>query len=183
MCYKIAEPGTKYMSAEGPATLQEGSVLRIDGQGRPYQSTVEFMFKKVQLTPEQMAELVKVDPVQAASTKAGIAYMAENNPELLFELNPDGMASSGRMPRLDHDMYHYTDPHAYLQENYPMMTKYLDSKGIKVVEYEEGGVPYDIGHVDYITADGVKHTYSVHGTRRLPFQEFLDLVVKGELEQ
>ena len=61
--YKVVPEGTKYMSAEGQGTVQPGSVLRIDGQGRPYQSTVDFMLRKVQLTDAQIAELAKVDPV------------------------------------------------------------------------------------------------------------------------
>ncbi len=61
--FKVVPAGTKYVGAEGEATVQPGSVLRIDGQGRPYQSTVEFMLKKVQLTDSQIAELAKADPV------------------------------------------------------------------------------------------------------------------------
>jgi hypothetical protein len=76
--FKIIEPGTKYVGAEGEATVQPGSVLRVDGQGRPYQSTVEFMFKKVKMTPEQMAELAKVDLAQATKTPAGQAFIAQN---------------------------------------------------------------------------------------------------------
>ena len=65
--FKVVPEGTKYVGAEGPATLQPKSVLRIDGQGRPYQSTVEFMFKKFKnLTPNQIAQLKSVDPEAAA---------------------------------------------------------------------------------------------------------------------
>ena len=60
--FKVVPEGTKYVSAEGPAEVQPKSVLRIDSQGRPYQSTVEFMLKKVQLSPEQIEMLRKVDP-------------------------------------------------------------------------------------------------------------------------
>ena len=74
--YKIVKPGTKYVGAEGEGTVQPGSVLRVDGQNRPYQSTVEFMLKKVKLTPEQVAELCKLDPVQAAKTPVGAEYIA-----------------------------------------------------------------------------------------------------------
>ena len=65
--FKIAPEGTKYMSAEGPATLQPKSVLRIDNDGHLYQSTVDFMFKKVNnLTPEQIQMLKSIDPEAAA---------------------------------------------------------------------------------------------------------------------
>ena len=60
--FKVVPEGTKYMSAEGAGTVQPKSVLRIDGQGRPYQSTVEFMLKKVTLTDEQIGQLFKLDP-------------------------------------------------------------------------------------------------------------------------
>ena len=60
--FKIVPEGTKYVGAEGPGEIQPKSVLRIDGQGRPYQSTVEFMLKKVQMTPEQIEMLKTVDP-------------------------------------------------------------------------------------------------------------------------
>lgn len=60
--FKIVPEGTKYVGAEGPGEVQPKSVLRIDGQGRPYQSTVEFMLKKVQMTPEQIEMLRTVDP-------------------------------------------------------------------------------------------------------------------------
>lgn len=64
--FKVAPEGTQYISAEGPGTLQPKSVLRFDGQGRPYESTVDFMFKKFQnLTPEQIAMLKSVDPEAA----------------------------------------------------------------------------------------------------------------------
>jgi hypothetical protein len=68
--FKIVPEGTKYVSAEGPAEVQPKSVLRIDGQGRPYQSTVEYMLKKVQLTPEQIEMLKTVD------SEAVEAYLA-----------------------------------------------------------------------------------------------------------
>ena len=65
--FKVMPDGTEYVGAEGPATLQPKSVMRFDNQGRPYQSTVEFMFKKFQnLTPEQISMLKSVDPEAAA---------------------------------------------------------------------------------------------------------------------
>ncbi len=65
--FKVMPEGTKYIGGEGPATLQPKSVMRFDNQGRPYQSTVEFMFKKFQnLTPEQISMLKSVDPEAAA---------------------------------------------------------------------------------------------------------------------
>lgn len=65
--FKIMPEGTNYVGAEGPATLQPKSVMRFDNQGRPYQSTVDFMFKKFQnLTPEQIQMLKTVDPEAAA---------------------------------------------------------------------------------------------------------------------
>ena len=67
--FKIVPEGTKYMSAEGEGTIQPKSVLRIDGQGRPYQSTVEFMLKKVTLTDAQIEQLAKVDPAAVAKYK------------------------------------------------------------------------------------------------------------------
>ena len=84
--YKIAEAGTKYMSAEGEHTLQPGSVLRFDDAGRPYQSTVEFMLNNTKLTTEQVAELVKLDPVKAVQTQAGAAYIKSTNPQQYIEL-------------------------------------------------------------------------------------------------
>jgi hypothetical protein len=60
--FKIVPEGTKYVGAEGPGVVQPKSVLRIDGQGRPYQSTVQFMLDRVKLTPEQIEILRKVDP-------------------------------------------------------------------------------------------------------------------------
>jgi len=74
--FKIVPEGTKYMSKEGEGTVQPGSVLRIDGQGRPYQSTVEFMTKKVKLTDAQIEQLNAVDPVAVELYR-----------------NPDGMLS------------------------------------------------------------------------------------------
>lgn len=68
--FKIVPEGTKYVGKETlPGTVdqvQPKSVLRIDGFDSPYQSTVEFMFKKVQLTPEQIAQLKAIDPEAAA---------------------------------------------------------------------------------------------------------------------
>lgn len=65
--FKVMPEGTKYISAEGPGTLAPRSVIRFDNQGRPYQSTVDFMFKKFQnLTPEQIQMLKTVDPEAAA---------------------------------------------------------------------------------------------------------------------
>lgn len=50
------------MSSEDPATLQPKSVLRIDNDGHLYQSTVDFMFKKVNnLTPKQISILKAID--------------------------------------------------------------------------------------------------------------------------
>ena len=64
--FKVMAEGTEYIGAEGPGVLQPKSVMRFDNQGRPYQSTVEFMFKKFQnLTPEQIAMLKSVDPEAA----------------------------------------------------------------------------------------------------------------------
>lgn len=76
--FKVVPEGTKYMSAEGPGTVQPKSVLRIDGQGRPYQSTVEFMLKKVQLTDEQIGQLFKVDPSAVAKYKP--QWLQANHP-------------------------------------------------------------------------------------------------------
>ena len=70
--FKIVPEGTKYVSAEGPAEVQPKSVLRIDGQGRPYQSSVEYMLKKVQMTPEQIEMLKAIDP------EAVEAFLAKN---------------------------------------------------------------------------------------------------------
>ena len=54
---------SKFMSLEGPVTLQPKSVLRIDNDGHLCQSTVDFMFKKVNnLTPEQISILKAIDP-------------------------------------------------------------------------------------------------------------------------
>ena len=93
--FKIVPEGTKYVGAEGEATVQPGSVLRIDGQGRPYQSTVEFMLKKVQLTPEQVAELIKLDPARAITTPVGAAYIKANNPQQYIELmTPEALAKT-----------------------------------------------------------------------------------------
>lgn len=65
--FKAMPEGTNYIGAEGPATLQPKSVMRFDNQGRPYQSTVDFMFKKFpNLTPEQIQMLKTVDPEAAA---------------------------------------------------------------------------------------------------------------------
>ena len=70
--FKVMPEGTKYLSAEAGKglelhTLQPKSVMRFDNQGRPYQSTVDFMFKKFQnLTPEQIQMLKTVDPEAAA---------------------------------------------------------------------------------------------------------------------
>ena len=68
--FKIVPEGTKYVGKETlPGTVdqvQPKSVLRIDGFDSPYQSTVDFMFKKVQLTPEQIAQLKAIDPEAAA---------------------------------------------------------------------------------------------------------------------
>ena len=57
--YKIVPEGTKYLDAQSakPDVVDAGSVLRIDGQGRPYKSTVDFMLRKVKLTPEQIEGL------------------------------------------------------------------------------------------------------------------------------
>ncbi len=78
--FKIVPEGTKYVSAETAdgtvEMVQPKSVLRIDGQGRPYQSTAEFMLKKVQLTPEQIAELAKVDPSALRNTAQGIEFLS-----------------------------------------------------------------------------------------------------------
>ena len=56
--FKVVPAGTRYMSAEGEHTMQAGSVMRFDTQGRPYQSTADFMLRKVSLTPEQV-EVIK----------------------------------------------------------------------------------------------------------------------------
>lgn len=60
--FKIVPEGTKYVGAEGAAEVQPKSVLRIDGQGRPYQSTVKYMLDRVQLSKKQIDMLKSVDP-------------------------------------------------------------------------------------------------------------------------
>ena len=80
--FKVVPEGTKYLSAEGPGSVQPKSVLRIDGQGRPYESTVEFMLKKVQLTDAQKQQLRTVDPIAYAKhiglNIVGKSYITDN---------------------------------------------------------------------------------------------------------
>lgn len=83
--YKVVPEGTKYMSAEGEGTVQPNSVLRIDGQGRPYQSTVEFMTKKVQLSDAQMEQMYQLDPAAVLKTKPN--WVQKNHPAVSYKAN------------------------------------------------------------------------------------------------
>ena len=82
--FKVVPEGTKYMSAEGPGAVQPKSVLRIDGQGRPYESTVEFMLKKVKLTDEQIGQLYKLDP--EATFKFKPDWVKANEPQYYIDM-------------------------------------------------------------------------------------------------
>jgi len=96
--FKVVPEGTKYVSAEtAPGkyeTLPAGRVLRIDGQGRPYNSKVDWMLKKVELTDAQVGALVKADPALAATTPKGQAYLLANDPATLIKTNPEAYLKS-----------------------------------------------------------------------------------------
>lgn len=64
--FKPMPEGTRYMSKEGPATLQKDSVVMIDSKGRPYQNTVDFLVENNNGFSEEAMEAIRAISPEAA---------------------------------------------------------------------------------------------------------------------
>lgn len=171
-----APEGTKVQTvSEGVQTVQKGQVVALDHEGNPYVTTVENIIKRnTGLSDNAMQQLYDVNPAVVA--KRATEWTAENHPEFLLETDPDALALSGKMkvPR-----FYYEDSQS---ANFPILNKYLEIKGIKIIDYVQGGYQYENGSVTYLTADGQLHSWTNYEEFSTLIEDFLKLVVKGEIK-